>query len=830
MIKCFLSHSSEDKNTYVRLVAEKVKITNCIYDEYTFEEGMKPLDEIMDGLNESDLFVIFLSEFSLKSKWVQFEITEAKKKLDSNKLRKIFPIVIDKQIHYSDKRIPQWMKDEYNLKYVSRPVVAARRIRQRLREISWSIHPNLKSKIEGFVGRNSLVNEFEERIDDFDLPKPTCIIASGVPSYGRRSLLEYCSVKTGLFEESYRPPYIYLNSEESVEDFILKIYDLGFSLEKKFTNFMTTTIREKVQAGINLVGDLHSIKETVFIIDNGCIVNYKRNICEWFVDIVDAVGPSELLTFCVVSRFRPDINKYRHNNHFYCIGVPELSFKERKGLLKRYSISKGLDLIRDDLNYFSNLLSGYPEQVFFVVNQIIEEGLANAKKDTNLIVEYNSLKVQILLKRWEDNEEIINFLRLLSEFQFISHDLVYDIVNDSDVFRKAIDTFRGLSIVELIGANKENIRVVDNVRDYIKRQKINLKDEYKDKLTRHVKDFLSTYKDEEKDLSDFLFSMQSALKTGCSIDEQYLIPSHFMKTIKELYDNEKKYEEVVSLSDRVLNSNQYIDGTFLQNVRYYLCLALARLRNSRCVKEAQAFRGHQHNFILGFYYRLKGRYSDAIIRLESALAERQNSPRAKRELVLVFQYIGEYELAFELAKQNYENDKFNPYHIQAYLNCLLKDLENKEAHQGTIEMLLSALEIINSETAHEMFLTAKAEFLAFHLNQELPAIEIITEAKELYPTKIYPKLMQFDIHLKFNDVENMKSSLQEINDMVDGASYFFNSYIRRQCVLIAKTESFDAAKTKMDRYLSNYTDRAKERFERLLFSCSQGNSNGNYCL
>ena len=82
------------------------------------------------------------------------------------------------------------------------------------------------------------------------------------------------------------------------------------------------------------------------------------------------------------------------------------------------------------MQFFSNLLSGYPEQAFFVVNSIVDSGLSAAKDNTDLIVEYNSLKVQHLLSKWEKNDDAINFLRLLAEFDFISQDLVFEIVDD----------------------------------------------------------------------------------------------------------------------------------------------------------------------------------------------------------------------------------------------------------------------------------------------------------------------------------------------------------------------------------------------------------------
>lgn len=59
----FLSHSSADKERYVRIVAnqlEKHLDQHTIhYDEYTFESGMKSMEEIKRSLEDTDLFVVF---------------------------------------------------------------------------------------------------------------------------------------------------------------------------------------------------------------------------------------------------------------------------------------------------------------------------------------------------------------------------------------------------------------------------------------------------------------------------------------------------------------------------------------------------------------------------------------------------------------------------------------------------------------------------------------------------------------------------------------------------------------------------------------------------
>lgn len=101
-------------------------------------------------------------------------------------------------------------------------------------------------------------------------------------------------------------------------------------------------------------------------------------------------------------------------------------------------------------------------------------------------------------------------------------------------------------------------------------------------------------------------------------------------------------------------------------------LALARTRESRLLNEIQKIQGPDHNFILAFYYRLNKNYDKA---LEKLLILRKDYPdfkNVKRELVQIYLNTDDFESAYELARENYNEDKNNPYYIQSYLNCILK--------------------------------------------------------------------------------------------------------------------------------------------------------------
>lgn len=806
----FLSHSSKDKKGYVEIVARKIGYHKCVYDELTFEEGMKSLEEIEKGLNKTDLFVIFISNSALESDWVKRELNEAFRLLNEGNIKRILPIIIDPHITYEDQRLPKWLREEYNLKYVARPTVASRRIIQRLREISWECHPKLKEKERIFVGRNDLIKSFEERIDSFDLPTPLCFIASGIKEIGRRSLLKKCFVKANIFEESYQPPIIFLNSHEGIEDFIYRIYDLGFSGTFDLSDFMTTKLEDKIGIAIELIKDVQNSREIIFIIDNGCLITPDREVNKWFKAILEELKYSDRITFAVASSFRANRNNIRKMDYLYYLEVPELEKKERDGLLKRYSYFEGLELLSNDFKYFSGLLNGFPQQVYYAVDLIKDLGIPKAKKDCYLLVEFNSERVNLLLSKYGDDEKAINFLCFLSEFDFIDYDIIFEVVGEDQYFIKLLDEFFALAICENLGANKEYIRVNDAIRDYVRRNRLSLPEEYKAKLEEHIKKFLKDYKDEEKSAADLLYSMKEALLAGEKIDQKYLIPSQFLKTMTELYHFHKRYNEIVKLADRVLLNEEFIDERVVTEIRYFLCMALARLRDKRFLDEVQYFDGPNHNFLFGFYYRLTGNYRKAIERLETALAERPNFSFAERELVQVYLYIEEYGKALELAKQNYEKEKNNPYHIQAYFRCLIRQGINGGS-ESKIEELLENLSKVKSEKGKEMYLTAKAEYLAFYKNEEELSVALINEAINQFPNVYYSRLVKFNICEKFNRIDDMKYIVETLEAETDKGSHFYSIFINLKAIYLAKIGLKDEALKLVLGSIRNYPENSLDK-------------------
>ena len=783
MICAFLAHSSADKAGYVRIVAEKLGPQQAKYDEYTFEAGMMSIEEIIRGLNESQIFVVFLSGAALNSEWVKTEILLAYDKLVANELQRIFPIIIDSSITHLDTRIPKWMRDDYNLKYVARPTVAARRIRQRLREISWAQHPHLKERDAIFVGRNELVGQIEQRVDDLEQGVPTCFVASGLPRIGRSALLSHALIKCNAVRQSYEFPAIALRHEESLEDLIVKLYDLGFSPPPYPTDLMNLSIDERINLAETIVRDIQAAQEIVLVRDEGCLINNAREFQPWFDEILRRIATRQKPTFMISARYRPLPETIREKHYVFSLSVPELNYPERRGLFRRLTEFENLALAREDFVFFCGLFHGFPDQIRFACEMIREMGLQDTRKESHLLTDYNSDKAATILARYATQQKALDFLYLLSEFEFISLDILFSIVPEVE-YAAFLNEFIAGCICDYVGVEKEFVRLNDVIRDYVRRNRLKIPEEFRGKLNKHLNEFLtSPYQPGDRDVSDILYSLKEGIKAGRPVPDKYLVPSHFLLSIQELYQERGHLDRVIELADRLLAKEHLLDSAVAQNVRHYLCLSLARKRDPRMLTEVQKIHQPDHNFLLGFYYRLQGRPDDAIQRLTRCLNSRV-ATQAKRELVQVYLSIEDFDAASVLAQTNYEENRRNPFHIQAYFNTIVNSRQASE-RRDILQQLIDELYQVNSEVAIQMADIAKAEMLAKCDNNYPAACDAIDDAIQKYPDNQYPLLAKAFHAAKNADKNRLQTAYDQLEQVAKERTISDTSLARLKSYLIA---------------------------------------------
>jgi tetratricopeptide (TPR) repeat protein len=788
MNKIFLSHSSKDKDGFVRIVAGKLGSDRCLYDEYTFRPGMKTLDEIYKAIDATDIFVLFISRHSLESEWVKKEITIANKKIIDEKAV-FFPIIIDSKIKHNDKRIPKFLRSNYNLQHITSPEMAYKIILQRLRQIIWLKYPLYDQRQNIFVGRHDLLGKIEERLDNLELPNLIAIFAMGIKGIGRKSLLINSLIKANIKDKSYRPSEVVLDRGESIEDFIVKVNSLGMSKKYDLTYLIHRNIEEKIGIATTIISEIVDHDEILFIEDNSSIISYLDDrlcISDWFVRLINRLEVKNRICICLRSSLRISSIPHVIENIVLPINVPELTIAERSGLLHRYAINYNLEIEKNELAYFKDYLSGFPEQIFFAIGLIKQYGLPRAKNMTRLIVDFNTQKIIDIIDQYDKDSKELKIITFISRFDCISFDLLFKVLNEQTIEENTINTLVEHSICEIFGKNGEFIRINDVVRDYFIRQGTTNDKEYEQSMHHQIELILKNDDLYELDYSEIFISIRETLASGKKVDEKYLIPSHYLKTVAELYHNKKRYNEVIGLIDSVLvrPTVNNLDKKVIQELHRYLCLSLARLGENRFFDVVKNVHGSDREFLMGFYYRQKGKYADSLRYLTNALKLRKDFAIAKSELVLVYIGLEDYASGLSISKENYELHKTNPYNIQRYFSCLIR-MSHTMINENILKELLENIGKIKTELADEMLLTMKAQFESFYNHDYDTAISYIDEAICKYPESYYPYLALFDIAEKNSAIDAMEKAIEKLKNNTNKNSHKYRQFITRKSIFEA---------------------------------------------
>lgn len=821
-MKAFLSHSSADKKSYVGIVAARLAAEDIVYDEVSFESGEQTLSEIIRGLDESTVFCLFISNRSLDSEWVRQEVDGASIRLMSGSLKYVYPIVIDPSVAHDDPRIPKWLSDNYNLRLVTRPVIAARRIQQKLRQASWAKHPKLRERERAFVGRNTQIEAFERRFDDYSQPKPVLSVVGGPPSIGRRTLILNAVRKLALAGPDKDFPVFHLDRHASIEDFILRLLDLGASnAGLADLNLTERTLDEKVAISVRLLKDLATFNERLIVLDEGCLVTFERTLAPWFAAIVSSPDLTGRPLLFVASRWALNPGPARHlSPTVFSCSLGELDHSERRRLFARLLQIEDIALTPQDFDTFADLLHGFPDEVFFAVDLIARFGVKGALDRSHEIVEFNGEKASMLLRPFHGNEVALNVIRLLAQSEVFSVEFLCQVFK-SDQLAPIIGDLVSEHVCELIGAEMEFVRLADSIRDYVKRNDLSLAPELRKAVNTAVERDIRRGNWDDYDSSRVAFLVKNALASGQNLDPRILIPSHILRAIKELYYDRGKLRRAVQLADVLLAKERNLDPQLIQDVRYYLCLVLARLRDPRVLDEAQRIHGDEHHFILGYYYRLVGRQRDAIERLTRVVTGAFVGDRAKRELVEVLLQMEQYDEARDLARKNYEENRTNQYHIQAYFRAMVLG-SNPEQHRAKLETLCAELEAVDSERARQMAMIGRA-LISARCAHDDRALDLIDDAIASFPRVIYPVLAKFDIGLSFRNEGAMQDALRRLERLMDdGVNLSTKTLAVQRAYLAAVQGDLSTAQSKAAEVAKHFTDEARARFLEKLAAFAAG--------
>lgn len=758
MAKAFLSHSSSDKEL-VRKIAKQLGGNNCILDEISFDAGRKTLDQIFSELDKTDLFVLFISNESLNSKWVRQEINRAKENISIDKIDRILPIIIDKNIVYSDERIPKWIGKPYNLKYIANEVIILKKINQGLREINFRKNKFNEEIEKNFVGRNDEMAKFEGAINNLENWMPSCIIAYNYfEGMGRRTFLKNALRKTNIIDFSYQPIFISIDTKESIENFIYKLNTISKNDDIIKYDFSEEDLDSKIKIAKDLVNQFIACKEIIFIIDDGGIVLPNTQLVDWFSKLLNDDDLENQLSFCLISKYRPNEIKLKKENKSLVFRIPELSTLDSRNLfLKLLNIYELNGIKIDDKKYFIEHLNGIPSQIIYAVNQI-SINLSEAKKNINEIIQFTDTFTSTVINHIKENELAYQIIILLSKNDLFSLELINKVFGENEDTNNAIQTLFNLSIFNFMFSNYEYIKLNSHISDYINRSKLTLNLKFERKLNDIIKGFLKEDLDTvlKNDYTEFIITIQRMLEEEQTIPKKYFIPALIIKNIIKEYDK-GNYEYVIKICLQLLQNKNY-DEQLVWETTYRLALAYARTKNDSFFDYISYFKKETNSldyyFLLGFFHRQTKNSDKALDYFYKALSVYPEHSISKREIVNIYLNKGQYKEALSLAKENYEKKKTNIFHIHSYFISLIR--QGTRFKTDEVEMLKNLMTAVRSSAdikAEDIYRCMEGEY-EFYVNNDLAkAIIILNEAMKLNDNKSFPKKSLLEIYRKTDMTE-----------------------------------------------------------------------------
>ena len=736
MNKAFLSHSSAQKD-FVRKVYKLLGASRCVFDECCFDNGKKIIDEILRGLQNTDLFILFVSNESLDSDWVQQEIVLADMFMQKHGLKQILPILIDSNIKPgADERIPVWMK-QFLMKPIQSPEMAKLKILNALRHLDMDTNPIYKAKRNLFVGRYKEKEELEGILNLYVEPHYNTICVSGLEGIGRRTFLRKFFEEKHMLNTSNEPILLSLNNRSSIDNLILSLlkYQKDVISSDDLALLDSKSITEKTSILQNLFRSIANENEYIFIIDDGCVVRPTMEVSNWFVKAIDIPENHDCFYISVISRFRPSHRFLSNHDDFISISIDALSIPEVRNLFFGYGKALGLSS-SSKYNEILSTLNGIPSQVYYAVEYIQRFGIDLTLRNKGIILDYGDKPVMSIIADIKARgEESFSLLVLLSKLQTTSYDMIYNLVGNNDFVNQELEFFYVSGVFSLFGENKEYIEVHYSIADYIRRSRVDIKPEYRQKLDESVEDFVDRQATNVlfTDLSQMYHDIRGAIMAGKEISSKYYLPSFTLNAIAELYNN-SQYNSVINLIDKMLlKSNQYDENT-IREYKYWLCMSLARNKDRRFEKEVEYFyESADYYFLKGFYWRLKKDLRKAEEYLGDALKLNSNHQRTKREIVNVYIMNENYQEGLALAKENFMRKKTNPFHIQAYFICLLHNNEqNVESVQEELSMLLELIQKSLDKKAKSMYTTMLGEYIYYVQNNPQKAIDLLENSVNKY--------------------------------------------------------------------------------------------------
>lgn len=704
MLKAFISHSSAQKE-YARELVEKLGRDLCVIDCYDFEPAYKTMSEILKHIEFCSMFVLLISKESLASDWVKKEVYNARKMLSEGNIERFLPYIIDERVSIDD--VPEWIAKEecYNLKNFKSPLVLARDIEQKFRHEIWKQNFQIRKLESVMAGRNDEISTFERKFYSSRGKQVRALIVSGREGVGKETFIKQCFAKVGYVQET-EPYMIPMHPKESVEDFIVGLNNIArIYNESQLQDELRHAPAEKAQIAVRLLKELCGTHLYLLVHDDMACVLPKRESPEWLIDMLENPELPSKISMGIMSKIHPYAYIETDCPSIIHVALEPLNRADRKKLFYNYAQIFDLEDISDqDADFFVDKLLHSPEQIKMAVEVIRDKGLYVAKRDIQHLIDAGDKKIKTVLDYFKTDKQR-QILVLLSKLDFFSYSILEKIYEaDIKEILLILDEMIGFGIVSNFGPTGEFFKLDSYISDYLRRNHFKLSGDLELLVQEVFEGLLSESTDITEDVSVYMYQVRHNIENGKATEQDYLIPSVALKVLIDKY-NHKDYPTVERICKTLLEDGaQRYYKEVRREIVYWLCLALCRRQNrDEFIEYVKEIDGADHSFLHGFYLRIAKNYPKAETYLLQTLENAPTMQRAKRELVTVYLSQHKYAPALSLAKDNYEQNPDNSYHVSAYFRCLVRKNDLSFDDREKLKRLMDEMRNSYSEQHDEIY-------------------------------------------------------------------------------------------------------------------------------
>ena len=743
-IKAFISHSSDDA-LYVDVLINLIGKNSLVVDRFCFESGERTIDEIIKSIDNSAIFIVLLSRSSLDKDWVKKELAIIKKYIDSGVLKRFKPYIIDDTISYKYEKIPEWIKEEYNLRNIYiQPPFLARKIEEEVNKLIWEQCPDIRQDERVFVGRDTEIERLREKYLQRNLKDRKAVIVSGIPDgIGRRRLLtEFIRKIDTNKDETYDPFSVAMEEDDSIEDFIIQLNNLFFfeRNEDLLQRISIINKTEKVNKVVEFICYLSELREKLFIRDNGSIVRRNGELSSWFKDVIKSNKIDQTILF-IASR-----NRFVLTDEYpeiVSLHLTPLNNDKAKTLLRQYLNNHEKTISGEDVSFFIQQTGPMPNLIRRCASLILEMGPELAKLKQKKYQYTGDELTRNLISDFQKDKSYIQILILLSEFPYLRYYDIKQITSGivDNVDQILLDLY-SLSIFETFGSSNDYYRMNPILADLINRSRYKHDETLWGELRFRTHNIIEHETFECPSLGVLLKKIELNIKGNTNnISKAYIIPSIVIKTINDEYRKKTKsgYKNVIQLCKALLEigNNNYYDE-IIGSIYYMLCSAYAQLGDDTLYDFINFLDDKfDEYFIKGLFFRKKKQYERAEANYREALKIRHNSLTAKNGLAISLQRQDKYNReALNLARFTYNQQPTNPYFIVTYFKSLIRTNPDQTIILNQLIKDLRSSWDINKESFGDMLQAEYVFFIEHDFNRAISIYKDTLRKNPLYPVFI----------------------------------------------------------------------------------------------